>query len=139
MKQVESLASNKVSEAYVDMGYRGHDYKGKATVHVDKRRRGRTPRPLWRWMKRRAAVEPSIGHLKLEHRLERNRLKGVAGDAINAVLAAAAMNFHKLLGAFWRSFLFALLEIWGQIRRTRVPFGPQMQCERTQKTFSGST
>ena len=54
-------------------------------------------------MKRRAAVEPSIGHLKTEHRLERNRLKGVAGDALNAILAAAAMNFHKLLGAFWRS------------------------------------
>jgi IS5 family transposase len=115
MKQVESLAPNKVSEAYVDMGYRGHDYQGKATVHVDKRRRGRTPRPLWRWMKRRAAVEPSIGHLKLEHRLERNRLKGVAGDAINAVLAGAAMNFHKLLGAFWRIFLLRPMRIWGWI------------------------
>ena len=60
-------------------------------------------------MKRRAAVEPSIGHLKNEHRLERNRLKCVAGDAINAVLAAAAMNFHKLLGALWRIFLCYLL------------------------------
>jgi IS5 family transposase len=66
-------------------------------------------------MKRRAAVEPSIGHLKQEHRLERNRLKGVAGDAINAVLAAAAMNFHKLLGAFWRNFLCRLLRIWSWI------------------------
>lgn len=47
-------------------------------------------------MKRRAAVEPSIGHLKNKHRLDRNRLKGVAGDAINAVLSAAAMNFQKL-------------------------------------------
>jgi IS5 family transposase len=50
-------------------------------------------------MKHRAAVEPSIGHLKAEHRLERNRLKGVAGNAINAVLAAAAMNFQKLMRA----------------------------------------
>ena len=50
-------------------------------------------------MKRRAAVEPSIGHLKNEHRLERNRLKGFAGDAINAILSAAAMNFQKLLRA----------------------------------------
>jgi IS5 family transposase len=48
-------------------------------------------------MKHRAAVEPGIGHLKAEHRLERNRLKGVAGNAINAVLAAAAMNFQKLI------------------------------------------
>ena len=57
-------------------------------------------------MKRRAAMEPSIGDLKTEHRLERNRLKGVAVNAVNAtdaVLAAAAMNFHKLPGAFWRT------------------------------------
>jgi IS5 family transposase len=115
MKQVENLIGDKVSEVYVDMGYRGHDYDGSATVHVDKRQRGRTPRALWRWMKRRAAVEPSIGHLKNEHRLERNRLKGVAGDAINAVLAAAAMNFQKLLGAFWLIFLRYLMRIWGSI------------------------
>jgi hypothetical protein len=80
-----------------------------ATVHVDKRQRGRTPRALWRWMKRRAAVEPSIGHVKNEHRLDRNRLKGVAGDAINAILAAAAMNFQKLLGTYWRLFLSCLI------------------------------
>jgi IS5 family transposase len=108
MKQVDNLIGNKVSEVHVDMGYRGHDYDGAATVHVDKRRRGRTPRTLWRWMKRRAAIEPSIGHLKNEHRLERNRLKGVAGNAINAILAAAAMNFHKLRGAFWPIFLRCL-------------------------------
>jgi len=105
-------------------------YVGKATVHVDKQRRGRTPRPLWRWMKRRAAVEPSIGHLKTEHRLERNRLKGVAGDAINAVMAAAAMNFHKLLGAFWRNFLRRLECLWSQFHRILLPIGLQMQCKR---------
>ncbi len=111
MKQVDNLIGNKVSEVHVDMGYRGHDYDGGVSVHVDKRRRGRTPRALWRWMKRRAAVEPSIGHLKNEHRLERNRMKGVVGDAINAILAAAAMNFHKLLGAFWRIFLRLLVRL----------------------------
>jgi len=112
MKQVDNLIGNRVNEVYVDMGYRGHDYEGKATVRVDKRRRGRTPLPLWRWMKRRAAVEPSIGHLKSDHRLERNRLKGAAGDAMNAILAAAAMNFQKLLGAFWRTFLLRLINVW---------------------------
>jgi len=111
MKQVESLIPNKVSEAYVDMGYRGHDYDGPVTVHVDKRRRGRTSEARWRWMKRRAAVEPSIGHLKNEHRLERNRLKGTAGNEINAILAAAAMNFQKLLRAFWHIFLFCQMDV----------------------------
>jgi len=66
-------------------------------------------------MKRRAAVEPSIGHLKSEHRLERNRLKGAAGNAINAILAAAAMNLQKLLGAFWRIFLFCMMRVWNEL------------------------
>jgi IS5 family transposase len=45
--------------------------------------------------------------LKNERRLERNRLKGVAGDAINAILSAAAMNFHKRLGAYGSFFCAA--------------------------------
>ena len=57
----------------------------------------------------RAAVEPTIGHLKSEHRLGRNRLKGTAGDAINAILSAAAMNIQKLQGFSWR-FLLRLLD-----------------------------
>jgi len=130
MKQVEKLIGDKVSEMHVDMGYRGHDYDGAVTVHVDKRRRGKTPPALWRWMKRRAAVEPSIGHLKSEHRLERNRLKGVEGNAINAVLSAAAMNFHKLLGAFWRILICHLMAIWNAllILKGTQAFNTQLQC-----------
>jgi len=48
MKQVDNLIGDKVGELHVDMGYRGHGYKGQATVHIDKRSRGRTPRALWR-------------------------------------------------------------------------------------------
>lgn len=48
-------------------------------------------------MKRRAAVEPVIGHVKAEHRMERNYLKGRVGDRINAVLAAAGYNSGLLL------------------------------------------
>ncbi|MBA3006084.1 MAG: hypothetical protein KJ900_17600 [Proteobacteria bacterium] len=47
-------------------------------------------------MKRRAAVEPGICHLKQEHRLP-NRLKGVLSDQMNAILSAAGMNFRRLL------------------------------------------
>jgi IS5 family transposase len=61
MKQVKSMIGDRVREAHMDMGYRGHDYDGPVTVHIDKRLRGRTSRRLWRWMKRRAAIEPSIG------------------------------------------------------------------------------
>jgi len=90
------------------MGYRGHGYEGEAAVHVDKRRRGATAKSLWRWMKQRAAIEPGIGHLKREHRMDRNRLKGMAGDQLNAIPSAAGMNFAKLLkwaADFLRLFL----------------------------------
>ena len=69
LEQVSNLV--KLPEhVFVDRGYRGHGYEGPVKVHVDKVRRGRTAKSLWRWMKRRAAVEPSIGHLKQEHRMD---------------------------------------------------------------------
>ena len=103
--------SRRPQEVFVDRGYRGHDYSGDATVHVDKQRRGRTSRSLWRWMKRRSAIEPSIGHLKQEHRMDRNRLKGIIGDQINAILSAAGMNFKKLM-RFIMEYLFFLLAVF---------------------------
>jgi len=48
-------------------------------------------------MKRRAAVEPVIGHVKAEHRMDRSYLKGRQGDRVNAILAAAGYNFSLLL------------------------------------------
>ena len=95
---------------FVDMGYRGHNYRGDTQVHVDKRRRGRTAKSLWRWMKRRAAIEPGIGHLKREHRMDRNRLRGVQGDQINAILSAAGMNFCKLLK--WAADFLRKISLW---------------------------
>ena len=103
--------------AYVDMGYRGHDYEGGCQVHVGRRGRESIPKALWRWMRRRAAIEPSIGHLKEDRRMERCRLKGTLGDKFNAILSAAGMNFAKLLAA-----LGALLSFcWNGLRR-RSPF-----------------
>jgi IS5 family transposase len=95
---------------FVDMGYRGHNYRGDTQVHVDKRRRGRTAKSLWRWMKRRAAIEPGIGHLKREHRMDRSRLKGVEGDRINAIMSAAGMNFWKLLK--WTADFLRQISLW---------------------------
>jgi IS5 family transposase len=62
-------------------------------------------------MKRRAAIEPVIGHLKAEHRMDRNYLKGPDGDRINAVLAAAGFNFHLLLRWF-AALLCAWIWAW---------------------------
>jgi IS5 family transposase len=62
-----------------------------------------------REMKRRAAVEPVIGHIKNEHRMERNYLAGTQGDAINAILAAAGYNFLLLLT--WLRLLLRLFQV----------------------------
>ena len=108
LKQVRNLlGEGKVQEVFVDRGYRGHKHEGAEAVYVDRERRGSISKSLWRFMKRRAAIEPTIGHMKSEHRLERNRLKGTLGNSLNAILSAAAMNFGKLLkwvGQFWHFF-----------------------------------
>jgi IS5 family transposase len=110
LSQVKRI-TRKPEHVFVDMGYRGHGYNAKdIAIHVDKRRRGRTAKSLWRWMKRRAAIEPGIGHLKREHRMDRNRLKGSQGDRINAILSAAGMNFAKLLK--WAANFLRLIFGW---------------------------
>ncbi len=109
LAQVERIVKPP-DHVFVDMGYRGHGYNGDIDIHVDKRRRGRTAKSLWRWMKRRAAIEPGIGHLKSEHRMDRNRLKGKAGDRINAIMSAAGMNFAKLLK--WVAAFLRLIFYW---------------------------
>ena len=87
-----------IERIIADKGYRGHnappDYKFRVFIAGQKRRM--TPK-IKREMRRRSAVEPVIGHLKAEHRMNRNYLAHRAGDAANAVLAAAGYNFRLLI------------------------------------------
>jgi transposase, IS5 family len=84
-----------VKRIHVDKGYRGHDHANRFRVWISGQVR-RTTAAIKREMKRRAAIEPIIGHLKAEHRMGRNYLKGKDGDRINALLAAIGFNFHLL-------------------------------------------
>jgi IS5 family transposase len=93
---LEQLTGVETRRVHVDKGYRGHNHKEKFRVWITGQVR-RATRPIHREMKRRAAVEPVIGHVKAEHRLGRNYLKGRDGDCSNAVLAAAGYNFSLLL------------------------------------------
>ncbi len=80
----------------------------------------RVTKSIRREMKRRAAVEPVIGHVKAEHRMDRNYLQGRDGDRANAVLAAAGYNFSLLIRwfeALLRALIAALL---------RTPFAAQI-------------
>jgi IS5 family transposase len=107
--ELESLTGVETRRIHVDKGYRGHNHRHKFRVWITGQAR-RVTQSIRREMKRRAAVEPVIGHLKAEHRLGRNYLKGRDGDRLNAVLAAAGYNFALLLRWFSR-FLRALLQI----------------------------
>jgi IS5 family transposase len=109
---IEQLVGNTIERLHADAGYRGHnapsEYKFK--VYTSRQKRRVTP-AIKREMKRRAAVEPVIGHTKEEHRMGRNYLAGRHGDANNAVLAAAGYNFRRLirwLNDFLRLFLALL-------------------------------
>jgi IS5 family transposase len=94
--ELETLTGVETRRIHVDKGYRGHNHQEKFRVWITGQAR-RVTAPIRREMKRRAAVEPVIGHVKAEHRLGRNYLKGRDGDRINAVLAAAGYNFSLLL------------------------------------------
>ena len=97
LAQAERLMGALPEMACCDLGYRKSGYEGPCDIQVVDRFRKRLPGPLRKWWKRRSAIEPIIGHVKSDCRGNRNRLKGTAGDQVNAILAAAAYNFRKLL------------------------------------------
>jgi Transposase DDE domain len=72
----------------------------------------RVTKAIRREMRRRAAIEPVIGHLKEDHRMGRNYLTGRDGDRFNAVLAAAGYNFSLLLRWFEELLCVLLLILW---------------------------
>jgi IS5 family transposase len=107
--ELEQLTGVETRRIHVDRGYRGHNHRHKFRVWITGQVR-RVTRPIRREMKRRAAVEPVIGHLKAEHRMNRNYLKGRGGDRINAILTAAGYNFALLL-RWLRRLLRALFQV----------------------------
>jgi len=105
---MEALTGVEARRIHVDKGYRGHSYPNKFRVWISGQVR-RVTKTIRREMKRRAAIEPVIGHVKAEHRMERNYLKGRDGDRANAVLAAAGYNFSLHLRWF-ETLLRALIQ-----------------------------
>jgi len=55
-----------------------------------------------------------IGHLKANYRLSRNFYKGIKGDTINVMLAAAAMNFKRMTN-IWKKFFVAIFQSMDQL------------------------
>jgi IS5 family transposase len=109
LEQQQRLTGHVLKEVFVDRGYRGIKQVGDTLIN--------TPKPfpkklstyrkatLRKGFRRRAAIEPKIGHLKADHRLNRNFYKGIKGDDINVMLAAAAMNFKRMINIWKDHFL----------------------------------
>ena len=98
--------------AICDRGYRGKSRVGETKVLIPKTpRKKATPYQRQKAKKRfrkRAGIEPIIGHLKSDYRLARNFLKGSVGDSLNLMLAAAAFNFKKWMQQVQEIFLAIL-------------------------------
>ena len=83
--------------AIVDKGYRGVKVEG-VRILMSGQKRGIT-KALKAMIKRRSAIEPTIGHMKMDGRLDRNPLKGALGDALHAVMCGAGYNLRLILAA----------------------------------------
>lgn len=106
---MERTIGNQIDRILADAGYRGHNAPDSHRFRVFTAGQKRRVTPaIKRQMRRRSAIEPVIGHIKAEHRMDRNYLAGEQGDAINVILAAAGYNFSLLLKWF-RQLLWLLV------------------------------
>jgi IS5 family transposase len=112
LEQVERLTGKPPKRAKVDRGYRGKKNIRETQIMIPSPPKKSLSyyqrKKLSEAHKKRAAIEPIIGHIKSDHRLNRNFHKGIVGDNINIMLAAAGFNFkrmiNKLKSSFWLYF-----------------------------------
>ncbi|MDR2457098.1 MAG: IS5 family transposase [Clostridiales Family XIII bacterium] len=100
IKQLTSLHNGYKPKILIgDRGYRGRpEVRGVKIVTPYDCKNGlisSISKKIKRLLGRRVSIEPIIGHLKIDHRLSKNFLKGTLGDTINPLLSAAAFNFLK--------------------------------------------
>ena len=105
LKQVERLTGRKINVLAGDRGYRGKKEINGTKIMIpdipkksDSRYQKQKKHKLFC---KRAGIEPTISHLKSDYRLGRNFYKGVVGDTVNMLLAAAAYNFKRAMKALW--------------------------------------
>ena len=105
LEQIGILTETKPM-TYVDLEYQAREQEDTEVIHRGKMKR--LTRNQRKALKRRQAVEPMIGHLKSDHQMVWNWLKGSIGDAVHAVLCACVYNLRLLL----RHLALLLAQIW---------------------------
>ena len=133
INQMERVTGYLPEDAYVDKGYRGKEHHPKdVNVHLPKKKKtlSRSERKNQR---RRNAIEAIIGHLKNDHRMDRNYLLGKEGDKINALLAGAGFNLKKLLNYLKNFFIMfggnQLREIIKMLRMLESAGGARLEAQ----------
>ena len=106
LAQSQRLSQIPIDTVVVDKGYKGAIVEGVRILRSGQRR-GIT-RGLKAKIKRRSAIEPTIGHMKSDGKLSRHWLKGQLGDAVHAILCGAGHNIRLLL----RHLRYFLALIW---------------------------
>ena len=86
----------------MDLGYRGVDADNPGIEIIHRGRYKTMTDQQKRWLKRRQAIEPMIGHVKSDNRMDRCWLQGALGDALHALSCAAGYNIRWLLRAIAR-------------------------------------
>jgi len=113
LAQVEDLLGRLPETALVDRGCKGRKSILGVNIKIPGSGKGKTAyqkRKERERFRRRASIEPIIGHLKQDHRMLRNYLKGVEGDMVNTLLAGAAFNMMKMLRKIRESVICVLNE-----------------------------
>lgn len=103
-RNIQTLSDKTIETLYTDKGYTGHDYKGDTVVLKETKANRKKDKNL----KRRASIEPIISHLKQDHRLGRNFLKGVHGNSVNTILSACGFNLKKIYNKLKKQWLESL-------------------------------
>ena len=124
LEQVKQLTTVTPEEVFADRGYVGKTSHEQTKIYTPK------PNPSISIEQRkkhskRAAIEPIIGHLKSDHRMNRNFLKGIAGDTINVLLAAAAFNFKRVMNLWKKEAIISWKLIYNFIINIYWPFYAQ--------------
>ncbi len=105
LEQVHRLTGKSIRRLAGDRGYRGNKKINGTQILIPDVPKAKDTyyqrRKKHKLFRKCAGIEPTIGHLKSDYRLGRNFYKGVLGDAINLMLAAAAYNFKSTMKVLW--------------------------------------
>ena len=109
LKNATNNRTTPIAEAICDRGYRGtkevsieeHTIEISIPGTVLKKDTPKQKEVKREKFRRRAAIEPIIGHMKSDYRMARNYLKGFGGDEINLLLAASAFNLKKWMNIYF--------------------------------------